>query len=236
MTNPLGTQTDGGREALHRDIMNLPYSSSALDGLANPLERACYKFGHCDARHAAAELVLEASPPVPAGQQGDSDAGMGHLAAPGSDRALRAFTDSTPGWIDVNERLPGDCDVLVFSLKDGQRIACYEREQGLWFTPTAYAVRAVTHWMPLPAPPTDATTVNRPEGVPASSGRNGKEAPEVQAWMWQHEETGNVGFIDVWQVENGWQAANPRCKLVRPLVFAPAHLQGAASTQENING
>jgi hypothetical protein len=46
-------------------------------------------------------------------------------------------------------------------------------------------------------------------------------AGQVVAWMWQHEETGNVGFIDQWQIDNGWQAANPRLRLIRPLVFAP---------------
>jgi hypothetical protein len=45
-------------------------------------------------------------------------------------------------------------------------------------------------------------------------------AGQVVAWMWQHEETGRVGFIDQWQIENGWQAANPRLRLIRPLVFA----------------
>lgn len=44
-------------------------------------------------------------------------------------------------------------------------------------------------------------------------------AGQVVAWMWQHEETGNVGFIDQWQIDNGWQAANPRLRLIRPLVF-----------------
>lgn len=42
------------------------------------------------------------------------------------------------------------------------------------------------------------------------------------AWMWQHDETGRIGFVDVWQVENGWQAANPRNKLTTPLYAAPA--------------
>jgi hypothetical protein len=37
--------------------------------------------------------------------------------------------------------------------------------------------------------------------------------------MWQHEETGRTGFVDVWQVENGWQIANPRLKLVRALTY-----------------
>lgn len=45
-------------------------------------------------------------------------------------------------------------------------------------------------------------------------------AGQVVAWMWQHEETGAVGFIDQWQVDNGWQKANPRLQLIRPLVFS----------------
>lgn len=47
------------------------------------------------------------------------------------------------------------------------------------------------------------------------------DAGAPDAWMWQHEETGNVGFVDHWQVEHGWQAANPRLRLVRALVAAP---------------
>jgi hypothetical protein len=41
------------------------------------------------------------------------------------------------------------------------------------------------------------------------------------AWMWQHDETGRTGFIDQWQVNNGWQEQNPRCKIVGPLYAAP---------------
>lgn len=44
---------------------------------------------------------------------------------------------------------------------------------------------------------------------------------EPVAWMWQHDETGRTGFVDCWQVENGWQEANPRLKLVRQLYAAP---------------
>jgi hypothetical protein len=46
-----------------------------------------------------------------------------------------------------------------------------------------------------------------------------QRTPEIVAWMWQHEETGRTGFVDVWQVENGWQIANPRLKLVRALTY-----------------
>lgn len=47
---------------------------------------------------------------------------------------------------------------------------------------------------------------------------------EPVAWMWQHDETGRVGFVDVWQVECGkWEAGNPRLKLIAPLYRAPQH-------------
>jgi hypothetical protein len=48
------------------------------------------------------------------------------------------------------------------------------------------------------------------------------EKQEPVAWMWQHDETGRTGFVDTWQVENGWLANNQRCKLVYPLYTAPA--------------
>lgn len=50
---------------------------------------------------------------------------------------------------------------------------------------------------------------------------------EPVAWMWQHEETGRVGFTDPWQVENGWQKANPRHKLIRPIYLSPTPEQAA---------
>lgn len=43
---------------------------------------------------------------------------------------------------------------------------------------------------------------------------------EVVAWMWQHDETGRTGFVDRWQVENGWQEQNPRLKLIHALTLA----------------
>ena len=54
-----------------------------------------------------------------------------------------------------------------------------------------------------------------------------KQADEPVAWMWQHDETGRTGFVDPWQVENGWQANNPRCKLVYPLYTTPPAAQPA---------
>ncbi len=39
----------------------------------------------------------------------------------------------------------------------------------------------------------------------------------VEAWLYQHEETGMVGFVDQQQVNWGFQAANPRLQLIAPL-------------------
>lgn len=48
----------------------------------------------------------------------------------------------------------------------------------------------------------------------------GGEKGEAVAWQWQTED-GQVGFIDPWQKESGWEQANPRAKLIRPLFAAP---------------
>jgi hypothetical protein len=52
-----------------------------------------------------------------------------------------------------------------------------------------------------------------------------QQAPVAQgepvAWMWQHEETGRTGFVDAWQVEQGWQKNNPRNRIVGPLYTTP---------------
>lgn len=39
--------------------------------------------------------------------------------------------------------------------------------------------------------------------------------------MWQHDETGLIGFVDAWQIQNGWQEQNPRCKVIGPLYTHP---------------
>ena len=44
-------------DALHAAIMNIQCNVETVYGLANEIERAVYKMGHRDARHAAAELV-----------------------------------------------------------------------------------------------------------------------------------------------------------------------------------
>jgi hypothetical protein len=59
-------------------------------------------------------------------------------------------------WIPVTERLPEkDTAVLVHTDMDGTHAASFDGEEwfcdygGAWLFPN------VTHWMPLPAPPTD---------------------------------------------------------------------------------
>jgi hypothetical protein len=47
------------------------------------------------------------------------------------------------------------------------------------------------------------------------------EAREPVAWMWQHDETGRVGFIDIPQLEAGWAQANPRLKCIAPVYTYP---------------
>lgn len=53
-------------------------------------------------------------------------------------------------------------------------------------------------------------------------------AGEPVGWMWQHEETGRTGFVDCWQVENGWQENNPRLRLVSKLYTTPQPTQAQA--------
>ena len=44
---------------------------------------------------------------------------------------------------------------------------------------------------------------------------------EPVAYMWQHDETGRTGFVDAWQLQNGWRENNPRLHIVAPLYAAP---------------
>ena len=50
-------------------------------------------------------------------------------------------------------------------------------------------------------------------------------AGEQVGWMWQHDETGRTGFVDCWQVENGWQEGNPRLRLISKLYATPQPTQ-----------
>lgn len=40
---------------------------------------------------------------------------------------------------------------------------------------------------------------------------------EPVAYMWQHDETGRIGFVEAEQIANGFEAANPRLHIIGPL-------------------
>jgi hypothetical protein len=61
------------------------------------------------------------------------------------------------------------------------------------------------------------------------------EKQEPVAWMWQHDETGRTGFVDMWQLENGWEKINPRLLLVCPLYAAPPKPEWVVLTKEEID-
>lgn len=42
------------------------------------------------------------------------------------------------------------------------------------------------------------------------------------AYMWQHEETGNIGFTDQWQIDNKFKENNPRLNIIAPLYALPS--------------
>lgn len=69
--------------------------------------------------------------------------------------AIRAL----PGdWVSVGERLPElkEGDVLVSRYIPGRQTEiAMPGADGFWYTPEAKKLTDVTHWMPLPAPPTE---------------------------------------------------------------------------------
>ena len=44
---------------------------------------------------------------------------------------------------------------------------------------------------------------------------------EPVAFEYQHEETGVIGYIDQWQIDNGFFKNNPRLQLIGPLYRHP---------------
>jgi hypothetical protein len=53
--------------------------------------------------------------------------------------------------------------------------------------------------------------------------------------MWQHDETGRTGFVDMWQLENGWKKINPRLLLVCPLYAMPPKPEWVGLTDDDID-
>lgn len=63
-------------------------------------------------------------------------------------------------WINVNDKLPSDCDLVLFRLG---KLLAPKTEKGIWldgvksfeteYSCEFFTVDEVTHWMPLPNPP-----------------------------------------------------------------------------------
>jgi hypothetical protein len=78
----------------------------------------------------------------------------------GGDDAIAAVSELMPRWIPVTERLPDEgVEVLWYSSHDRfARWATGKRDGGLvdWGGDLESEIEGwLTHWMPLPAPPTD---------------------------------------------------------------------------------
>jgi len=56
-------------------------------------------------------------------------------------------------WIPVSERLPANDQRVIIALSTGE-VAAGDYAFGTWFDDSGHPA-GVTHWMPLPAPPTD---------------------------------------------------------------------------------
>jgi hypothetical protein len=91
-----------------------------------------------------------AMPPASAGSLANDQA---EVLAKGIADIIRIATE--PDWIPVTERLPmTSADVLVTEQgEDEQFIGSLEN--GRWSCSSTNHTLRVTHWMPLPAPPTD---------------------------------------------------------------------------------
>ena len=70
------------------------------------------------------------------------------------------WADSHPHWISVNDELPPTSDkddesddYLTVDSDGDKNVGYYNKMDELWFSCDGY-ILDVTHWMPLPAPPT----------------------------------------------------------------------------------
>jgi hypothetical protein len=89
-----------------------------------------------------------------AGEPSPASAGsVGEVLAKGIADIIRIATE--PDWIPVTERLPmTTADVLVSVQGQPERFVAW-LERGRWACSVTNNRLRVTHWMPLPAPPTD---------------------------------------------------------------------------------
>ena len=75
----------------------------------------------------------------------------------GSDESIiKALEELLPRWIPVSERLPEEDQNVVVHTEDGTHVAAID-EDGVWYPShgDGWMFPIVSHWMPLPAPPTD---------------------------------------------------------------------------------
>ena len=61
--------------------------------------------------------------------------------------------------------------------------------------------------------------------------RPAEQTAQPVAWMYQHDETGRVGFVEQWQLDHGYREANPRLTIIAPLYTHPAPI-GDLSDEE----
>lgn len=70
------------------------------------------------------------------------------------------YADSHPHWISVEDELPKDGEYVLICNKRGlMTTSLYENEE--WVISETYLAVDVTHWMPMPAPPTCSVFPNK---------------------------------------------------------------------------
>ena len=74
----------------------------------------------------------------------------------GGDDAIAAVSELMPRWIPVTDRLPAEDEKVVVYTEEGTHVAAVD-EDGVWYPShgDGWMFPIVSHWMPLPAPPSD---------------------------------------------------------------------------------
>lgn len=73
------------------------------------------------------------------------------------DVSYRTFPLYERAWISVDDRLPPSGEYVACLTMSGRPIAARHDAAGWWtvLCTTPYSVATITHWVPLPAPPSD---------------------------------------------------------------------------------